>query len=65
VRIAAKVEGSFVVGTIGIILRSMNQGGLTKKEAVKMLNMLKATNFRIPPDIIDSAIESVEEKDRE
>ena len=63
VRIAAKVEGFFVVGTIGIILRSMNQGCLTKKDAVKMLNMLKASYFRIHPNIIDHAIDAVEEKD--
>jgi len=49
------------VGTIGIILRSMNQGCLTKKEVVKILNMLKASNFRIHPNIIDGAIDSVEE----
>jgi len=43
----------------------MNQGCLTKKDAVKMLNMLKASHFRIHPNIIDRAIDSVEEKDWE
>ncbi len=44
----------------GIILRGMNQGGLTKEEAIKLLNELKAREFRIHPNIIESAIDSVE-----
>ncbi len=43
-------------GTVGVILRGMNQGCLTKEEARKSLNKLKASEFRIHPNIIDSAI---------
>ncbi|MGB3457784.1 MAG: DUF3368 domain-containing protein [Halobacteriota archaeon] len=60
VRIAAKGEGFFVAGTIGIILRGMNQGCLTKGRAIKLLNKLKAREFRIHPNIIESAIDSLE-----
>jgi len=56
VRIAAKREGFSVAGTIGIILRGANQGCLTKEEAIKLLNKLKASEFRIHPNIIDSAM---------
>ena len=56
VRIAAKKEGFFVAGTIGIILRGANRGCLTKEEAIKLLNKLKASEFRIHPNIIDSAM---------
>ena len=61
VRIAAKEEGFSVAGTIGIILRGMDQGCLTKEEAIKLLNKLKASGFRIHPNIIGGAIDSVEE----
>jgi len=61
VRIAAKEEGFFVAGTVGVILRGMNQGCLTKEEAIKLLNKLKASKFRIHPNIMDSAINSIEE----
>lgn len=61
VRIAAREEGFFVAGTIGIILRGMGQGCLTKEEAIKLLNKLKASEFRIHPNIIDRAIDSLEE----
>ena len=62
VRIAAKKEGFFVAGTIGIILRGVSQGCLTKEEAIKLLkNKLKASEFRIHPNIIDRAIDSLEE----
>ena len=61
VRIAAKEERFFVAGTVGIILRGMNQGCLTKEEAIKLLNKLKASGFRIHPNIIGSAIDSLEE----
>ena len=61
VRIAAKEEGFFVVGTVGVILRGANQGCLTKEEAIKSLNKLKASGFRIHPSIIGGAIDSLEE----
>jgi len=61
VRIAAKKEGFFVAGTVGVILRGMNQGCLTKEEAIKLLNKLKTSEFRIHPNIIGSAMDSLEE----
>jgi predicted nucleic acid-binding protein len=61
VRIAAKEEGFFVAGTVGVILRGMNQGCLTKEEAIKLLNKLKASEFRIHPNIIGGAMDSLEE----
>ena len=38
----------------------MNQGCLTKGGAIKLLNKLKAREFRIHPNIIESAIDSLE-----
>jgi predicted nucleic acid-binding protein len=61
VRIAAKEEGFFVAGTVGVILRGANQGCLTKEEAIRLLNKLKTSGFRIHPNIISSAIDSLEE----
>ena len=37
-------------GTVGVILRGANQGCLTKEEAIKLLNKLKASEFRIHPN---------------
>ena len=59
VRVVAKEEKFSVVGTIGIILRGANQGYLTKEEAVKLLNRLKASEFRIHPSIANHAIDSL------
>jgi predicted nucleic acid-binding protein len=58
VRIAAKTEGFTVVGTIGVILRSVTQNLLTVKEATGLLEKLKEEEFRIHPDIINKAIGS-------
>ena len=38
-----------------------NQGCLTKEEAIRLLNKLKTSGFRIHPNIISSAIDSLEE----
>jgi len=59
VRIVAKKEGFFVVGTIGVILRGTNQGYLTEEDTFKLLNKLKTSEFRIHPNIIDHAIDSL------
>ncbi|MBT9160777.1 MAG: DUF3368 domain-containing protein [Dehalococcoidia bacterium] len=61
VRIAAKKEGFYVAGTVGVILRGANQGCLTKEDAIKLLNKLKASEFRIHPNIIRNTINSLEE----
>jgi len=48
-------------GTVGVILRGANQGCLTKGDAIKLLNKLKASKFRIHPSIIGGAVDSLEE----
>ncbi|CAG0988399.1 hypothetical protein FLAV_02165 [Flavobacteriales bacterium] len=58
VRNAAKTEGFIVVGTIGVILRSVTQNLLIAKEAIRLLEELKGEEFRIHPDIINKAIDS-------
>ncbi len=58
VRIAAKIEGFTVVGTIGVILRSVAKNLLTVKEAIGLLEELKGEEFRIHPNIVNKAIDS-------
>jgi len=58
VRAAAKIEGFTVVGTVGIILRSVKEKFLTAEEGAKLLEKLKGEEFRIHPDIINKAIDS-------
>lgn len=58
VRIAAKMEGFPVAGSIGIILRSMNLKYLTAEEAAGLLEKLRGDEFRIHPDIINKAMDS-------
>ncbi len=58
VRVAAKIEGFAVVGTIGVILSSVTKNLLTAKEAIGLLEELKGEEFRIHPDIINKAIDS-------
>ncbi len=57
VRNAAKTEGFIVVGTIGVILRSVTQNFITVKEATELFEELKGDEFRIHPDIIIKAID--------
>lgn len=59
VRLAAVAENFTVVGTIGTILRATNQGFLSGEKAVKLVKKLKASEFRIHPNIVDSAINSL------
>jgi predicted nucleic acid-binding protein len=61
VRKAAKEEGFAVVGTIGIILKAMKSGLISKSEATFLLEKMKAQDFRIHPDILKKAIEAVKE----
>jgi predicted nucleic acid-binding protein len=59
VRKAAKEEGFAVVGTIGIILKAMKNGLISRPEATFLLEKMKAQDFRIHPDILNKAIEAV------
>lgn len=56
VRKTAKDEGFKVVGTIGIILRSVKKGIIEKSEAYSILKKMKSQHFRIHPDIIEKAL---------
>lgn len=58
VRVAAKIEGFSVTGSIGVILRSVTLNYLTAEEAVKLLEKLRGDEFRIHPTIINKAIDS-------
>jgi len=59
VRIVAKKEGFSVAGTIGLILRGVVKNYITKNEATKLLNRLKTSEFRVHPNIIDHAVNSL------
>ncbi len=61
VRQAAKEEGFTVVGTIGIILKAAKSGLVDKSEAISLLEKMKAEDFRIHPDILQKAIDTVDE----
>ncbi len=61
VRQAAKEEGFAVVGTIGIILKAMKSGLIDKSETTSLLEKMKAEDFRIHPDILQKAIDAVNE----
>lgn len=56
VRKAAKEEGFFVAGTIGIILKAVKIGVIKKPEAIFLLEKMGSQDFRIHPDILQSAI---------
>ncbi len=59
VRLAAKEEGFQVVGSIGILLRGVMENILSMKEVLVLLERLKDKEFRIHPNVIDSAIDSL------
>ena len=61
VRKAAKEEGFAVVGTIGIILKAMKNGLISRPEATSLLEKLNTQDFRIHPDILKKAIEATKE----
>ncbi len=61
VRKAAKEEGFAVVGTIGIILKAMKNGLISRPEATSLLEKLKAQDFRIHPDVLQKAIEAIKD----
>lgn len=57
VRDAAKEEGFKIAGTIGIILKAVVKGMITKEDAELLLENMKAEDFRIHPDLIQQAID--------
>jgi predicted nucleic acid-binding protein len=59
VRKAAAEEGFHVAGTIGVILRAAHVEIITKPEAVALLELMKAEDFRIHPDLLQEAISTV------
>ncbi len=61
VRKAAKGERFIVSGTIGIILKAVKVGLITKSEAISLMEKMKAQDFRIHPDILQKAINTIKE----
>lgn len=61
VRKAAKEEHFIVSGTIGIILRAVKMGLIAKSEAVLLMEKMKAQDFRIHPDILQKAMNTIKE----
>ncbi len=61
VRKAAKEEGFTVVGTIGIILKAVKNELIDMPEAISLLEKMKAQDFRIHPDILQKAMNSISE----
>lgn len=61
VRKAAKEEGFAVAGTIGIILKAVKDRIIDKTEAKSLFEKMKAEDFRIHPDILQEAINTVKE----
>ena len=59
VRKAAKEEGFSVVGTIGVILKAVKNSLIDMSEAESLLEKMKAEEFRIHPDILQKAINSI------
>lgn len=59
VRLVAKKEGFRVVGSVGIVLRCVVENILSMKETLVLLERLKDREFRIHPNVIDSAIDSL------
>jgi predicted nucleic acid-binding protein len=59
VRKAAKGQGFTVVGTIGIILKVVKIGLIDRSEAASLLEKMKTQDFRIHPDILQKAINSI------
>ena len=61
VRKAATKEGFHVAGTIGVILRAAHIKAITMSEAIFLLEQMKSEDFRIHPDLIQEAINSLRE----
>lgn len=61
VRKAAKEEGFAVSGTIDIILKAVKVGLIEKSEAKSLFEKMKTRDFRIHPEILQKAINTIEE----
>lgn len=61
VRKAAIEEGFRVAGTIGVILRAAHIQAITISEAISLLEQMKSEDFRIHPDLIQEAINTLRE----
>jgi len=61
VRKAAIEEGFRVAGTIGVILRAAHIQAITMSEALSLLELMRSADFRIHPDLIQEAINSLRE----
>ena len=59
VRKAAIEEGFRVAGTIGIILRAAYIQAITISEAIFLLEQMRSEDFRIHPDLIQEAINTL------
>ncbi len=61
VRKAATEEGFQVAGTIGVILRAAHIKAITMSEAISLLEQMRSEDFRIHPDLIQEAMNSLRE----
>ena len=61
VRKAVFEEGFRVTGTIGVILRAAHSQVITISEAHALMEQMKAEDFRIHPDLIQEAINTLRE----
>src|SRR3972149_7380543 len=52
-------EGFRVAGTIGIILRAAHIQAITISEAIYLLEQMRSEDFRIHPDLIQEAINTL------
>ena len=59
VRKAAIAEGFRVVGTIGVILRAAHLRTVTMSEALSLIELMRSEDFRIHPDLIQGAINTL------
>ena len=60
-RKAAIEEGFRVAGTIGVILRAAHIQAITMSEALSLLELMQSAEFRIHPDLIQEAINTLRE----
>jgi predicted nucleic acid-binding protein len=62
VRIAARQEGFKVTGTIGVLLKGLKEGMVSKSEAEGLFKKMKTEKeFRIHPDILDKAMKALDD----
>jgi len=59
-REAAKIIGTRVHGTIGIILRNFREGELDKKDAIAKLYALRSTDMFLTSALVEEAVRAIE-----